>query len=409
MTRIVPALWAVLVVICGISVSSGQDVPAEARRHYEAGVTAVSKATSPEELLSAIWELEEATRLAPDWPGAFRGLGLVQKAAKKYAEAEKSLRRYLELAPNAGDADKIRKLIGEMGDQQGLDARTARILEAMAAGRYDRKEIGVQGLSGNPLCRPLGHYRLESGQLQVENGWARHPEAYHPKQRPPIPRQWEPVKIDGRFYEYTFSHYLDTDLSYTVRFDYLVKGEVLSVAPPRLKETVSWSVTWGVPIEGNTQPWTGEYDEEGGGEYLYELAPKANDVNARDAYGRTELHRAAAEGQADRAEALLAAGADVDARDNAGGRPLHMAAGFGHRNVAEALLAHRANINATNDAGDTPLYAAAYWGHKDIVGLFIEKNADLNLRNKQGKTALQVAESQKHADVATLLRSHGAK
>ena len=174
----------------GIGFSFGQEVSAEARRHFDAGRAAAAKATSPEGLLSAIWEFEEASRLAPDWPGAFRGLGLVQRAAKKHADAEKSFRRYLELAPDAADADQIRSLIDEMIDQQGQDAEVQKVYRMMAGDEYKRKYVqettvlsGVNGGYG-----PLTYFRIESGQLQAWNGWAENPAAYHPKQHPPIPQ-----------------------------------------------------------------------------------------------------------------------------------------------------------------------------------------------------------------------------
>ena len=132
-------LAVVVALFFGIGLSFGQEVSAEARRHFDAGRAAAAKATSAEGLLSAIWEFEEAARLAPDWPGAFRGLGMVQRAAKKHADAEKSFRRYLELAPDAADADQIRALIDEMSDQQGQDAEVQKVYRMMASGRLQEK------------------------------------------------------------------------------------------------------------------------------------------------------------------------------------------------------------------------------------------------------------------------------
>ena len=249
-------LAVVVALFFGIGLSFGQEVSAEARRHFDAGRAAAAKATSAEGLLPAIWEFEEAARLAPDWPGAFRGLGMVQRAAKKYADAEKSFRRYLELAPDAADADQIVALIDEMGDQQGQDAEAQEVYRMMASDDYRRKFIQETVLSGeNGGFGVLNSFRIESGELQAENGWAHSPNAYHPKKHPPIPRLWEPVKVNGRFYEYRYSHYMDTAASYVVRFDYIVRGEVISTKPPRLKEAVEWSVTWGAPTEGNKEPW----------------------------------------------------------------------------------------------------------------------------------------------------------
>lgn len=417
-------LAVVVTLFFGIGLSFGQEVSAEARRHFEAGRAAAAKATSAEGLLPAIWEFQEAARLAPDWPGAFRALGMVQRAAKKFADAEMSFRRYLELAPNAADSDQIKALIDEIGDQQGQDAEVQKVYRMMASDDYRRKYVQETVLSGEDGgFGGLNSFRIESGELQAENGWADNPNAYHPKQHPPIPRVWEPVKVDGRFYEYRYSHYMDRSDSYVVRFDYIVKGEVISTNPPRLKETVQWAVTWGAPIEGNKEPWLA--DENGGGvqECLIEIVamdPKpsvdatvapaaAGSSEVRDDYGRTKLHLAAIEGRRDVVGSLVAAGADVNARDNNGATPLCAAAGFGQRAVVDLLLSLGADREARSYAGDTPLYTAAAWGHLAVVELLIEFGADVNARNKAGLTPLRAAESRKHSEVAALLRSRGAK
>lgn len=410
-------LAVVVTLFFGIGLSFGQEVSAEARRHFDAGRAAAAKATSAEGLLSAIWEFEEAARLAPDWPGAFRGLGMVQRAAKKHADAEKSFRRYLELAPNAADADQIRALIDEMGDQQGQDAEVQKVYRMMASDDYRRTSIQETVLSGEEGgYGGLNSFRIESGELQAENGWADQPDAYHPKQHPPIHRVWEPVKVNGRFYEYRYSHYMDTAASYVVRYGYIVKGEVISTKPPRLKETVEWAVTWGAPVEGNKEPWLADYNRAGVMEDLYELAPQgenspapARSSEVRDGYGRTKLHLAAIEGRRDVVGSLVAAGADVNARDNNGATPLCAAAGFGQKAVVDLLLSLGADREARSYAGDTPLYTAAYWGHLAVIELLIEFGADVNARNKAGLTPLRAAESQKHSEVAALLRSRGAK
>ena len=413
MKRTTPALGAVftLFLVLVTAVGFGQEVSSEALRHFEAGLAAVEAAGSPADYRAAIAEFEQAARLAPGWPGAFRALGLVERAARRYGDAARSFRRYVELAPGAADASRFRSLIDEMDRQRDLEAGASRILEMMASGRYSRKLIGKTALAGElAWSGSLENFRLEAGGLRVENPW--YPgDRYHPDLHPPIPDRWEPVKVDGRFYEYGYSHYMDTTAGYVVRFDYGVKGEVVSLEPPRLKETVDWFVAWGAPVNENLEPWTGDPAEQGAVEYLCELAPRAGEAAAelRDGNGRTKLHLAAIQGRRGEAGSLIAAGADINARDNAGASPLHAAAGFGQRSVAELLLTMGADFEARNDAGDTPLHAAAYWGRSDVVGLLVEFGADVNARNKKGLTPLRVAEDQKHDEVAALLRSRGAK
>lgn len=387
-----------------------QDAPAEARRHYEAGLAAVEAARSRADYPAALREFEAAVRLAPDWPGAVRGLGLVQRAAGRYGDAVLSFRRYLELAPRVPDAARIQALAAEMERERDLDAAAARVLQGLAEGRYARKTIERTVVEGEPLGWPGGLEIFRpagGGGLEAENPW--YPgDQYHPEDHPRLPRAWEPVEVSGRTYAYVYSHYMDTTAGYVVRFDYKVEGEVVSAAPPRVREIVYWEMGWGAPVDGNRQPWTGDLAEWGTVETLFELTPRSEEgagaVEARDAQGRTRLHAAAMEGRRDEAGSLIAGGADINARDNAGAAPLHLAAGFGHRSVVELLLIMGADVNARNGAGDTPLHAAAYWGQLGAAIQLVESGADPGARNKDGLTPLGVAEKQNRAEVAAYLK-----
>ena len=109
-------------------------------------------------------------------------------------------------------------------------------------------------------------------------------------------------------------------------------------------------------------------------------------LEARDAWGRTPLHRAANRyNRGPVTRALLDAGANVDARDEDGNTPLHWAANYNidlgdnsPRHAGDAirpLLEAGANPNATNAAGRTPWDLAqeneqlrgtdAYWRMND--------------------------------------------
>jgi len=412
------ALTTALGFAFGLGLVSGfasvQDVPAEARRHYEAGVAAVEAARSSADYPAALREFEAAVRLAPGWPGAVRGLGLVQRAAGRFGDAALSFGRYLELAPQAPDAARVKVLVGEMERERDLDAEAARIFGGLAAGRYARKTIERTVVEGEPLGWPGG---LESfrpaagGGLEVENPW--YPgDRYHPKSHPLLPRAWEPVAVSGRTYEYAYSHYMDTTGGYVVRFDYRVAGEIVPATPPRIRETVAWETAWGAPVGGNRRPWTGDLAEWGTVEYVYELSPKAGEgsgaIDARDAQGRTRLHAAAVAGRRDEAGALIAEGADINAHDNAGATPLHLAAGFGHGSVVDLLLTMGADIGARNTAGDTPLHAAAFWGQLGVVSQLVAFGADPGALNKEGLTPLAVAEKQNRAEVVAYFKGREA-
>jgi Tfp pilus assembly protein PilF len=85
-----------------------QNVSEEARRHMARGEAAAEMAKSPAEYDSAIKEFQEAARLAPDWPDPYYNLGLALENNGRLKEAAASYKKYLQLAPNAPDAAKIR-------------------------------------------------------------------------------------------------------------------------------------------------------------------------------------------------------------------------------------------------------------------------------------------------------------
>ncbi|GLH15734.1 Uncharacterized protein GBIM_20180, partial [Gryllus bimaculatus] len=82
----------------------------------------------------------------------------------------------------------------------------------------------------------------------------------------------------------------------------------------------------------------GSLDSKEGEQTCTPLGMTQEAEEARDADGRSALHRAAVAGRAGAAAALLAAGADARARDALGATPLLLAAYWGHAHVAECLL-----------------------------------------------------------------------
>ncbi len=90
------------------------------------------------------------------------------------------------------------------------------------------------------------------------------------------------------------------------------------------------------------------------------LLNQGADVHAKDKFGWTPLHLAAAKENASAtAELLLNQGADIHAKDKFGWTPLHSAASNNAYETAELLLNKGANVNAKDNHGWTPLYWAA--------------------------------------------------
>jgi cytohesin len=136
---------------------------------------------------------------------------------------------------------------------------------------------------------------------------------------------------------------------------------------------------------------------------VQQLVALGADINARTYSGETILHLAAARGRPNTAvirrgqenylknlqivairgeraavdfiEFLLTQGADLNARDNFGWTPLHRAASFGKLEVVSVLLAHGAKTDAKTNDGKTARDLARESGHKEIVELLKKHGA----------------------------------
>ena len=137
--------------------------------------------------------------------------------------------------------------------------------------------------------------------------------------------------------------------------------------------------------------------------------------DARNRFGETPLHQAAAGGDLAWAKKLIGLGADVNARvqsderENSewGNTPLHYAARGGHVAVAEALVAAKADVNAANALGMTPLHRAVK--HPKMTDFLIVEGAKVDAQDVRGRTPLHYAATDVQADAAAVLCEHGAQ
>ena len=184
------------------------------------------------------------------------------------------------------------------------------------------------------------------------------------------------------------------------------------------------------------------------------LISRGAEVDAKDSFRATPLHRASREGHKNISELLINKNANVNAIDVYGGTPLDFAISSNHPEIADLLrkhggktkkeleggepvaeaakperqarkvpdtiheaakkgnieavkqhLADDADVNGKDEDGYAPLHFAALAGHNEIVELLIAKGADVNAKNNYGSTPLEFASG----ETVNLLRKHGGK
>jgi len=137
-------------------------------------------------------------------------------------------------------------------------------------------------------------------------------------------------------------------------------------------------------------------------------------VSAKDSRGRTPVHYAAASGDWENVQWLVAQGADVRARDadgvvplelglarghyhlvplfqGLGGSVLFAAAGFGNVSLVQQLVQSGMSPNAIDETGRTPIFDAAEKDRTDVAEFLISQNASLLVVDKAGVTVLAAA------------------
>jgi ankyrin repeat protein len=143
-------------------------------------------------------------------------------------------------------------------------------------------------------------------------------------------------------------------------------------------------------------------------------------VNAKDSWGRTPLHRVLEDRyNSDEdgfrvAQLLVVQGADVNARDEDDQTPLHFASYFLELTLVRMLLDRGANVNAKDNRGRTSLYCALEDrsnSDKDgfrVAQLLLERGADVNARDENHETPLHLATYFPEPKLVQMLLDHGA-
>merc|ERR1712098_835660 len=88
---------------------------------------------------------------------------------------------------------------------------------------------------------------------------------------------------------------------------------------------------------------------------------------------------------------LLERGADVNAKDWFGYTALHYAAARKKTENIQLLLDFKAEMDATNILEETPLMKAVRYSNINSVKVLLEHGPRLNVKNDHGDTALDIA------------------
>ncbi len=130
--------------------------------------------------------------------------------------------------------------------------------------------------------------------------------------------------------------------------------------------------------------------------------PKRKPRPGVDAYGRTPLHHAAADGDIEKCKELLTAGADPNAQDDNGWTALHFASQANSAKATAALVEAGAQLELRDSYGNTPLWRAVFnsRGDGDVIALLRLAGADPHAKNDHGVSPLSLARKIANFDVA---------
>uniref|UniRef100_A0A673C516 SOCS box domain-containing protein n=2 Tax=Sphaeramia orbicularis TaxID=375764 RepID=A0A673C516_9TELE len=143
---------------------------------------------------------------------------------------------------------------------------------------------------------------------------------------------------------------------------------------------------------------------------LQNLIQSGASVNVVAVDSITPLHEACLHGQVQCVRMLLDAGAQVDARNVDGSTPLCDACSAGSLECVRLLLEHGAKANpALTSRTASPLHEACMGGKSDCVKLLVAMGAGLEAYDLYHGTPLHVACVNEHIDCVKVLLNAGAK
>ncbi|MGV3592141.1 MAG: ankyrin repeat domain-containing protein [Gammaproteobacteria bacterium] len=147
----------------------------------------------------------------------------------------------------------------------------------------------------------------------------------------------------------------------------------------------------------------------GGGIALAIEAPADAGPDWRGPDGSTALQWAVYEGDVERAQELIDAGADVTLANNYGANAMQLAAEVANVEMLKLLLDAGADADSPNPEGQTALMLVARTGNVEAAELLVAHGATVDAREGWGQqTALMWASARRHPQMMEFLISKGA-
>jgi ankyrin repeat protein len=174
--------------------------------------------------------------------------------------------------------------------------------------------------------------------------------------------------------------------------------ECKETAERRNKKEVKWEVP--VVTSDTSQPSTNvlECNECIGTHHFLRVV----DPWARNSYGSTPLHKAAASGSLPTVQLLLSLLPPPQGTND----DMNINCSCGHTsNISSSSCGPENPLETANWRGDRPLHAAARSGSLACCAVLLAAGSNGSARNLAGQTALDVAEAKNHVDAAAVLRA----
>lgn len=138
------------------------------------------------------------------------------------------------------------------------------------------------------------------------------------------------------------------------------------------------------------------------------LGLTSEDINSREASGRTALHWAAVRGDLKAVRTLIAFGADLNALSNAHWSPLHSGSLSNSPEVLELLVRGGAKLEEPNNRGDTALsIVALVHDNESFLDILSRLGANIHTANQRGETLLHRASIRDNTRNVRWLIAHG--